>query len=378
MRILFWATSYLPFIGGLEVFCHSLITQLMLKGHKIVVFAYDCVNEKKTISKEEYEGVIIHRLPYLKQYSIAELTTLLSQLKSIIQEFKPDLIHIHGFGPSAFYQSFVLPNYQEVPKILTVHGLYEDLDYNLKPFKMVLECMDYITTVSHALSQEFVVKISSLTKPLCVIYNGIECRQSIEIAPLRNDDTTNIIIASRISKEKGIDVAINAMKFLREKSLKVHLKIYGDDNPTTQHAQYLHQLTDELDLSKYISFHSSFSRQCLAECLTQASVILIPSRYESFGLVALEAGLLKIPVIASDVGGLQEVIMNNQTGLLVPSEDPQALADAIITVIENSELKNRLIGNAYKHVINNFSIEKTADEYEKLYKKLMQIPEPVG
>ena len=107
--------------------------------------------------------------------------------------------------------------------------------------------------------------------------------------------------------------------------------------------------------------------------LQQSKLLVVPSRQESLPQVIKEAFYLKIPVIATDVGGISELVKHNQTGILVPSENPQKLKIAINDLLENIELQEILKQNAYDFILEYFTWEKLLPKYTKFYKKLLNL-----
>lgn len=205
-------------------------------------------------------------------------------------------------------------------------------------------------------------------------YNGIECsRKSDNKNLLMDENILKLVIVSRLSAEKGIDVALRAIKILINKGLNLHLDVVGDDNILENQQAKLEVLCTGLALKQYVTFHGGVQPQDVPKFILQADIVLIPSRYESFGLVAVEAGFLSRPVIASDVGGLREVIKHNETGVLVEPENPECLAQAIINLNESKNKMATMGKNAKKWVENNFSIQKSAENYQKIYRRLITV-----
>ena len=104
--------------------------------------------------------------------------------------------------------------------------------------------------------------------------------------------------------------------------------------------------------------------------LKASSVLVVPSRMESLPQSIKEAFFLKIPVVATSVGDIPEVIKNNETGILVPSNDPQSLLDAINSLLENKEKATKIAEHAHDFIIKNFTWEKLLPTYTDFYKNL--------
>lgn len=125
MRILFWTTDYLPFIGGVEVFCHRLAKQLVILGHEVEVITYDRARETGGMAQDSYENITIYRLPSSESpVNITEFFKIFTAIKNLVTKFNPELIHVHGFGRFPLYQSRILTENLEIPALLTIHGFF--------------------------------------------------------------------------------------------------------------------------------------------------------------------------------------------------------------------------------------------------------------
>jgi glycogen(starch) synthase len=106
--------------------------------------------------------------------------------------------------------------------------------------------------------------------------------------------------------------------------------------------------------------------------MNSATLALVPSRWrEAFGLVALQAMQMARPVVASDMGGLPEVVAHGETGLVVPKEDPAAVAQAVVQLLENRRLAEEMGAAGRRRAEKLFSFDRYVQEYESLYRKLV-------
>ena len=106
--------------------------------------------------------------------------------------------------------------------------------------------------------------------------------------------------------------------------------------------------------------------------LKSSSILVVPSRMESIPQVIKEAFFLKVPVIATSVGGVPELISDGENGVLVPSEDPEKLLSAINNLLGNKELANKLVESGYDFVIKNLTWESLLPKYLQFYEKLLK------
>ena len=116
-----------------------------------------------------------------------------------------------------------------------------------------------------------------------------------------------------------------------------------------------------------VIYCTNFSWEKTMQILSESTILVVPSRMESIPQVIKEAFYLKIPVIATNVGGIPEIVKNNETGILVTSENPSEMTKSINTLLENSELQKKLVNNAHDFILENFSWEKLLPKYLDLY-----------
>jgi D-inositol-3-phosphate glycosyltransferase len=187
-----------------------------------------------------------------------------------------------------------------------------------------------------------------------------------------------ILFVGRIDAIKGIDVLIRAIYQLSRKPFKGNrdwgLIIIGgeldtDPQAETQEMQRLRKLVARMNLRERVAFYGSQRQDLLPYFYSAAEALVLPSRYESFGMVVLEAMACGTPVIASRVGGLPHTIEDGQTGFLVPEGDWLLLADRIREVIENPPLREKLVTSATAK-IKQFSWQMIAKKVISIYESL--------
>jgi glycosyltransferase involved in cell wall biosynthesis len=167
--------------------------------------------------------------------------------------------------------------------------------------------------------------------------------------------TKRLVVVGRLAARKGQDVAISATALVRTAGFDVSLTLVGDGYPGYEaYENGLHTLaaTEHVDdVTVFAGFKDP------APYVAEADVVLVPSRVEPFGLVAVEALLLGRPVVASRVGGLVEIIQDGRTGALVEPDDPRALADAIIRLLSDEAAATALGAAGQADARERFSME---------------------
>jgi D-inositol-3-phosphate glycosyltransferase len=187
-----------------------------------------------------------------------------------------------------------------------------------------------------------------------------------------------ILYVGRIDAVKGIDVLIRAIHHLSrtplEGSQELRLIIIGgeldaESQDKSEEMQNLRKMVMRMNLQERVAFWGSQRQDLLPYFYSAAHALVLPSRYESFGMVALEAMACGTPVIASRVGGLQYTVEDERSGLLFPEGDSRRLSESIREVIENRHLKERLVKAALVRV-KQYSWPRIARKVLSLYQSL--------
>ncbi len=362
-----WTLQYLPDIGGLEIFTHSLAQELQKAGHTVMIIT----SNPSSMNYEELsvDGIIVHRFPFrlaLLHYDLKKIISILNHLKTILKEYAPDLVNIHGwYEYLAFFQTKVLVQLNSA-LCLTIHGLIEQEYYTTSACKKLWSMAQGINTVSNALLS-CLVDMGWKHPHLNVIYNGIHEPQAplVEI-PLH----PTLLMIGRLSEEKCYDVAFYAVKKLISKGIEVKLLVVGE-GPEYEN---LCRVRQELDLNDVIDMVGTVQPHGIYKYIDRAQFLLVPSRYESFSLVVMEAALRGRPTIASHVHGLKETVQTEKSGLLVTPKDPDALAAAIERLLKNRNHVLEMGAYARQRALNEFLAQHSTKQYLQMYEMALMHP----
>lgn len=207
--------------------------------------------------------------------------------------------------------------------------------------------------------------------------NQQAARESLGIDP----DALMVFYVGRFDPRKGIETLVRAvgMSQLRGKK-KLNLVIGGGSRPGQSDGierDRIENIVAELGMNDIASFPGRLGDDVLPAYYAAADVCVVPSHYEPFGLVAIEAMASGTPVVASDVGGLQFTVVPEETGLLAPPQDEAAFAAAIDRILSNPDWRNQLGANARVRVENKFSWDGVAHQLTDLYTNLLAEPAKV-
>jgi glycosyltransferase involved in cell wall biosynthesis len=202
-----------------------------------------------------------------------------------------------------------------------------------------------------------------------VIWPGVH--ETPSRAPL--DGAPTVTYAGRLTREKGPDVLVRAFARARERVPAARLSIAGAGPAEPM----LRASIDELGLGDSAELHGQLDGDTLQTTLARGWVHAVPSRWpEPFGLTATEAMMRGTAVVASDIGGLAESVAHESTGLLVPAGDVSALADALVRLLSDRALAERLGAAGRERARAQFTLEHSITRFERLYESL-RAPKPL-
>ena len=205
---------------------------------------------------------------------------------------------------------------------------------------------------------------------IVVIPNGVTLeRFSSRNGSFRLAGFPSILYLGSLYEGKGVDILIRALVGIKSEYPEVKLHIVGSGSPALSRARYLKTLSVQEGMEGDVVFWGQADYSSIPKFYKGADVCVFPSRIEAFGIAILEAMASGKPVVASNTGGIPEIISDGESGILVKPDDPDALAESILTLLRNDTLRNRLSGNALKTAAN-YSWGKIAEKYISLYKHL--------
>lgn len=361
MKILLWPSQYLPNIGGLETASHGLAKALQEQGHEILV-----LTSGESPSAFSLDGIQVYAFPLIKPLHDCDLKTMkesLSAIGRLIDAFRPDVANVHGwFEGFSFYQKRIFEK-RDIPLCLTVHGLLEQKAYDTEACASLWARAKAVNTVSKGLIAA--LREAGIDHPnLRTIYNGSRFSASSP-SPL-SFPPCKLLMAGRLSEEKCFDTAFYAFEQLSPSWPELTLRLIGAGKLYPE----LRALKETLLFGANIEMPGFLSPSEMRREFDRASLVLIPSSYESFSMVALEAAQRGRPVIASNVLGLKEVVEDGETGLLVEPKDAEALARAIDWTLRNPSKTQEMAKAAFARAKDLFSLEAMAAGYLAMYEEI--------
>jgi N-acetyl-alpha-D-glucosaminyl L-malate synthase BshA len=276
---------------------------------------------------------------------------------------------------SAYLAKMMLPG-RRVPFVTTLHGTDITLVGNDRSYLPItrfgIEQSDAVTAVSEYLKQRTVEEFQ-IQRPISVIPNFVNCdvysrSHDLSLRQRFADPEEAIFIhISNFRPVKRVEDVIAVFARVRQ-SCPAKLLLVGD-GPERPKAEWL---AETQGVAGDVLFMGKQSE--MAQLLSIADILLLPSENESFGLVALEAMACEVPVIATRIGGIPEVVEDEEDGFLFNLGDVAAMADASIRLLKNPKLRAEMGKSARQHAIRDFCASKIVRHYENLY--LQTIEEP--
>jgi glycosyltransferase involved in cell wall biosynthesis len=291
------------------------------------------------------------------------LATLLrgwARVPGVIAALRPDIVHVHSL-PTPTATLFL----RRVPHLVVSawgSDVVERDGRKARWYPKLLVHATRVTATSHYLAD---VVRSYLPRQVDIVPFGVDVERfpPAHVAPL----DPQIGTLRHLEWNYGIDVLLEALPIIRiitQQTIPTHIGGAGSLAPT------LRAQAAALSVGDDVQWHGRVPHEAVPHFLQQLGVFAMPSRAESFGVAALEAQACSVPVVASRVGGLPEVVCHGETGLLVPPEDPRALAEAIAALLVDPQRRGVMGAAARRWVAEHYRWEDSVDMMEDVYRQV--------
>lgn len=360
-------------VGGIRKHVHEII----FHGEKNNVASYYIHGKKldargrEDLEIFEKRGVFTADIDIQKSLSFLDLYNII-YIKKFCVDNGINVIHGHGAKGGAYGR--VVGFLARIPSIYTPHGGSMHSNFGLLKnivFRLLELILSRLTSFflfeSFYSYKKYIQLCGGLQKDFFLINkNGVSPDQFTPKGFWLDGtkDKVKILVVGMLRFLKGQDVAIEAMRILRDAGfLKFHLDLCGSGPDEVAFAE----LVEKYNLTDMVTFHGDVG--AVNSFYSEANIIVIPSRFESFGYVAVEACLMGRPVVASNCGGLSEIISDGESGYLFPPGDAISLADKILEVLENKELTTKIVEIASINASKKFNSNNMLDNIYLVYNK---------
>lgn len=366
MKALFWTNRFYPVIGGVQVVALPLLHALRSRGYHIEVIT-DHFDETPT-EHIEHEGIPIHRFRLRKALESNDMKWVLRERQRVIEflrKFSPDLIHVFGFGVSEIFHLQTRPHHH-APTLLTLQA--EDSNFIRQQgretilFRM-LQQADWVTSVTRIEVERLRKILPSLAANSSCIYNSLQMPQ---VAPATLPETPMLMTLGRLSPEKSFELAIHAFALVAAQYPQARLHIVGDGDERSK----LELLARDLGVTSQVDFVGWVVPPLVPEYINQASAVVLSSQTEGLPLAGIQTAQMARPLIAPAVGGIPELVVDGETGLLSKPNDAADMARSMERVLNSRPFATKLGNAARTHVETHFDFDSIVDQYAELYERL--------
>jgi glycosyltransferase involved in cell wall biosynthesis len=312
-------------------------------------------------------GISIHRLKKRLPFKLDYFREV-QRMRKVVASIRPAFVHAHyasGYGTLGRLIGFH-------PYIVSVWGsdIYEfphKSPVHRWLLKRNLEAADYLCSTSQDMAREAKKHTS---KPILITPFGVDCELFSPGSAPRSEKGELVIGTVRSLEESyGIDILLKAFRLLTDRLPDYPCKLVIVGGGTLE-AEY-RRLADKLGLGATVRFAGRVPHDRVPEYLRTFSVFAALSRWESFGVAALEASSCGVPVVVTSVGGLPEVVVDGETGMVVPPNDLEAAAQALQELVLAPSLRERMGRAAQKWVAEHYRWEETTRVMERLYERVI-------
>ena len=342
-------------IGGAERIVYQLSSDLKDEFDSVHVASTGGLWESELAA----QGIQHHKILDIDSKNPVTVLKLLFSIHQIIKNNEITIVHTHH-RMAAFYIRLLKLVHPKLIHVYTAHNVFKDklplYGFALKNAKSV--------AVGEAVNKNLKEDVGITDSR--VIYNGVILKET--------DDQVDEIISyggiklgciARLSEQKGLTYLLDAMSLLTIKDIRLFIVGEGELR------EELENKVKELNLQDSVIFLGY--RKDIVECINSFDFCVLPSVFEGFGLVAIEAFMNSKTLVATDIPGLNEVV-TNKNGVLVPAKDPAALASAIDKLATDAILRQELASQAKKDYENKFSYPMFLENYRALYREIQGEP----
>ena len=361
---------YLEKHGSIEIHIKK-VANCLSRLEDIELHVITIGNENMQFEEGNSNIHVIKKSSYYPFY----IPSAVMRIKRKIREIDPDAVHAQGtFTPYSTAATLVCKEY---PTLLSVRGIVaRELKFNTGLSFIFSASIERINEryvlykipniiVNSPQSKDVIQNMTSSN--IYVVPNGVDFD---DIQKIRVEDHLKhpaILFVGGLGKVKGIDVLLNAVPIIRKEIPNLHVYIAGSGYEDNN----LKKLVEELNIENNVNFLGFISGDEKYAYYKSADIYVQPSRYETFGVVLLEAMACGKPIVASNVGGIPFVVDDGKTGLLFESENVEELAEKVILLLRDKDLRAKM-GEAGRERARGFTWERSAEMTVEVYKEVIE------
>ena len=360
--------------GGVDRYIRMLLKYLDKDRFENILVCSQDFREK------DYEGLVdvFEQTPMARSIGKNDLKAI-GEVRKLIKKYNPGIVYAHSSKAGA------------IARVANI-GLKSKCIYNPHGWAFNMRCSDKKKTMYTAIEKmaaPFCDKIicisdaekqSALDKKICkedklqVIFNGVDIeayeqgeRGKVKRADLNIPEDAFVVgMVGRISPQKAPDVFVKMAKLVNDEVPNAHFIIVGNGNQEAEIREYAENngFSKNLHITGWVDDPMSYVELFDVACLL--------SRWEGFGLVLPEYMMAEKPIIASRVDAIPDIIIDRKNGLLVESENENQACEAVVEIITNTKLRNKIVNQGLKDVNDKYNVKRVAKEHQQLFEKLLK------
>jgi L-malate glycosyltransferase len=351
------------FVKAKSLYNHVVVLHAELTKNGHPKFPYE-------IQDQEEDGIrtvrfIYKRLPF-RLHRLINLIGFIDCLSKVNKEgLKPDILHFHEYLASI--PAFIYAKIKHIPIVITEHYsgfIKENLTFFERLLaKMIMNRADIVLPVSYFLKSH--IENYATKCRFEVVPNIVDVSIFKVMAPAmnKNDKVKQMLIVSGLSPNKGISYLLDALSLLKKVRTDFHLDIVGDGEIRKE----LEKQKSELGLDEFVTFHGRKLKSEVAEYMSKCDFYVLPSLFETFGCVIIEAMACGKPIVATDCGGPREIV-TSESGIVVKCADTKALMDGINYMMDN--YYGYSAENISRYAAENYGLEAVGQKLNQIYIKI--------
>jgi glycosyltransferase involved in cell wall biosynthesis len=389
MRILMLSWEYPPrIVGGISRVVYHLAQELGAAGHQVTVLTMSDENlapfeQDGTVSVVRVPSWYVRPITFVDSVMQMNMAMVTAAVRMIQSGSRFDVLHMHDWLV-AFAGKTLLDLYPDLVGICTIHatefgrnnGIHNDIQSYISGVEQKLagELSSRVIVNSRYMREEVIRLFDVAADTLDIIPNGIDPHMFDPVPvdmSLRRchaaDNDRVVFFVGRLTYEKGVHLLMDAIPRVLARYQDVKFIIAGKG----QELDALRQRAWNMGVAHRVDFPGFLPEEDLLKMFRVVDVAVFPSLYEPFGIVALEGMVAGLPVVVSDAGGLNEIVEDRVNGMKFPTGNPDLLADAIVTLLLDGDLRARITETAHRMIMEKYLWKHIAEQTVKTYESAM-------
>jgi glycogen synthase len=383
MRVVMVSWEYPPlFIGGLATHVHGIATAMVRAGHEVVVLTFQ---HPDAADDAVVDGVRVLRAPidlpwFPEDHFVSKMISANHQLVQLSTKlhpgWRPHVVHAHDWLSG--WAGDTLHALWRVPLVATIHATERGRHGGVVPADGPSAAIDaaeawltfqadQVICCSHFMASQIRESFEVPEEKLATIHNAVDAHvwERSTSAPVPLADGPLLVSWGRVQYEKGFQTLVEALPLLRDQLPGLRVVIAG----TGSYRAELAERAASFGVADIVDFAGFVPAEQLTALIQSANCVVIPSFYEPFGIVALEALAAAAPLVAARTGGMAEVLDDADAGLLFPPGDALGLADAVVRTLTDHHLRERQMRNGLALVQQHYSWDAVAAQTIATYQR---------